>query len=710
MQKFIRQIGLVFTIIFLTAFIANAQNPVSLSINVAPTSIPAGGKGTAKVTANIGGGWYMYSITQGGGGPIPTRVTLEGSSIKAGGVSGPKPKVKFDENFQMNTESYSGSATFNIPFTVGADAPAGAQDLTASVRFQVCNDSVCLPPKTLKVSAPLTILAAKTSASPSPSPSASPSATPTPTPSPSVTPTPANANANANLNVNANTNANSISNVNSNIATNTEINSNANSISSASVTNPDNPPPTNFDNGGNVSQDTPLGSFLWAAMIAGLISLLTPCVFPMIPITVSYFTKHAEGSQAKAVGNAFVFTLGIIFTFTVLGFLLAVLFGATGIQLFAANAYVNLFIATLFIVFALSLFGAYELGMPSSVMTKLDSFARGKESSQYLGLLLMGLVFSLTSFTCTTPFVGSILVLSTQGSWLYPILGMLVFSAVFAFPFFLLAIAPQLLAQLPKSGGWLNSVKVVMGFLEIAAAMKFISNVDLVWGWGFFTREVVIASWIAVCLFITIYLLGFFQLSHDTKPERLGAVRVVIALLFLSFGFYLFTGLFGKNLVGVEAFLPPKTDTAVSSIGGNSSSASGELDWITNNYDKALEQAKKENKAVFIDFTGYTCTNCRWMEANMFPQPKVKEELAKFTRVKLYTDGEGQPYEGFQKMQEEKFKTVALPLYAIVTPEGNTIATFPGLTRDADEFVRFLKSAQNRSAVAVAVADELSSN
>ena len=695
MNKVFRQIGLIFFLLSFTAFIVNAQNPVSLSINVAPSSVPAGGKGTAKVTASIGGGWYMYSITQGGGGPTPTRVTLECGPVKAGGVSGPKPKVKFDENFQMNTESYSGSATFNIPFTVAADAPAGSQDLTASVRFQVCNDSVCLPPKTLKVSAPVAITAAQTKPSPSPSASASPSPSITPTPSPSTTPTPANANANVNANANINTNANVNANINTNISANTETNANVETNASAVVTTSnDIPPPTNFDNG-SVTQDTPLGSFLWAALLAGLISLLTPCVFPMIPITVSYFTKHAEGSQTKAVGNAFVFALGIVSTFTILGFLLAVLFGATGIQLFAANPYVNLFIGGLFIVFALSLFGAYELGMPSSVMTKLDAFARGKESSQYAGLLLMGLVFSLTSFTCTTPFVGSILVFSTQGSWLYPILGMLVFSAVFAFPFFLLAIAPQLLSQLPKSGGWLNSVKVVMGFLEIAAAMKFISNVDLVWGWGFFTREVVIASWIGVCLFITLYLLGIFQLSHDTKPERLGAVRVLIALLFLSFGFYLITGLLGKTLVGVEAFLPPKTESSTTvSAAGNTTSSNGELDWITNNYDKAIEQAKKENKAIFIDFTGYTCTNCRWMEANIFPQPKVREELAKFTRAKLYTDGEGQPYEGFQKMQEERFKTVALPLYAIVTPEGNTLATFPGLTRDADQFVKFLKAGQ----------------
>lgn len=690
MNKVLQKIGLIFSVLFFTAFIANAQGPVSLSMSVSPGSIPAGGKGTAKISASIGGGWHMYSITQGAGGPTPTRISIDGGPFKMGGVSGTRPKVQMDPNFGINTETYDGSATFTVSFTVAPDAPEGAQTLNVGVRYQVCNETTCLPPKTIKVSAPVTITAAQAKPSPSPSASATPSPSVTPTPSPSTTP--ANANVNANVNTNANINAN----VNSNIAANTTTNSITDSNSSALVTTSDNvpPSPTNFDNGG-VSQDTPLSSFLWAAMVAGLISLLTPCVFPMIPITVSYFTKHAEGSQAKAVGNAFVFALGIIFTFTVLGFLLAVLFGATGIQLFAANPYVNLFIGGLFIVFALSLFGAYELGMPSSVMTKLDAFARGKESSQYAGLLLMGLVFSLTSFTCTTPFVGSILVFSTQGSWLYPILGMLVFSAVFAFPFFLLAIAPQLLAQLPKSGGWLNSVKVVMGFLEIAAAMKFISNVDLVWGWGFFTREIVIASWIAVCLFITLYLLGIFQLSHDTKPERLGAVRVLIALLFLSFGFYLFTGLFGKTLVGVEAFLPPKTESSNTvSAAGNNSSPNGELDWITNDFNKAIEQAKKDNKAIFIDFTGYTCTNCRWMEANIFPQQKVKEELAKFTRAKLYTDGEGEPYEGFQKMQEERFKTVALPLYAIVTPEGNTLATFPGLTRDADQFVKFLKAGQ----------------
>jgi thiol:disulfide interchange protein DsbD len=223
--------------------------------------------------------------------------------------------------------------------------------------------------------------------------------------------------------------------------------------------------------------------------------------------------------------------------------------------------------------------------------------------------------------------------------------------------------------------------------------------VDLVWHWGIFTREVVLASWLAVTLLITLYLLGKFQLSHDSPIERIGAVRLLIALVSLAFGFYLLTGLFGRRLGELESFLPPaleNSSSAVLAAGSNTAevTTNGELTWITNDYEGALKQANAENKPVFIDFTGYTCTNCRWMEVNMFTKAPVKEELAKYVRVRLYTDGEGQPYEGFQQMQQEKFGTVALPLYAVVNGDGNTLTTFPGLTRDAVEFVSFLKTGQ----------------
>lgn len=693
------RVTLFFVLLFLSAFSAVAQNPVSWSLNSSKKSAKAGEKFNVQVSGSIQGGWYVYSITQGAGGPIPTRITVAEPFTLAGGIKGPAPKRQMDANFGIETEKYVGSANFTVPVSVPATAAPGAQTLNVSVRFQTCNDEVCLPPKTVKLSAPIEIASADATAltAPTPSPSASPSATPTPK----------NANINANANVNANLNANLNTNVNvnanANLNTNTEtvltnlqptesavMTTTAGTENNAAVT------PTNFDNGG-FSQDMPLWSFLWAAILAGAVSLLTPCVFPMIPITVSYFTNHAGGSRQTATINAFVFALGIIFTFTILGVLLAVLFGAAGINQFAANPYVNLFIGGLFIAFAMSLFGAFNLGLPPSVLTKIDSFARGKESSQFIGLLLMGLVFSMTSFTCTTPLVGGLLVLATQGSWLYPILGMLAFSSVFALPFFILALAPQLVAQLPKSGGWLNSVKVVMGFLEVAAAMKFISNVDLVWGWGIFTREVVLASWVAVAVLITLYLLGIFQLSHDMKAERLGAIRVMVSLLFLSLSFYLLTGLFGKTLGELESFLPPRTENMMTGSTSVSNGTSAEKDdWITNDYNAALAKAKAENKALFIDFTGYTCTNCRWMEANMFPKPKVAAELNKYVRVRLYTDGEGEPYEGFQKMQEEKFSTVALPLYAVLDANGNTLATFPGLTRDENVFVKFLQTGHSK--------------
>ena len=413
----------------------------------------------------------------------------------------------------------------------------------------------------------------------------------------------------------------------------------------------------------------------------------------MIPITVSYFTNHSAGSRAKSVKLATIYSLGIIATFTILGMLIAIFVGAAGINLFAANPWINLLITAIFLFFAFNLFGAYELTIPTGVLTKLDSLTRSKEGegSGIIGALLMGLTFTLTSFTCTSPFVGTILVSASQGNWQMPLVGMLAFSTVFALPFFVLALAPQLISQLPRAGGWMNSVKVAMGFLEVAAAMKFISNVDLVWKWGIFTRDVVLAVWIAIFVVLAIYLLGKFQLSHDSKPERLGAFRMFSAVVSLAVSFYLLTGLFGAKLGEIESFLPPDLGNASSRFFGK---GDAEPKWITNDYQAALAKAKVENKRVFIDFTGYTCTNCRWMEANVFPKSEVEAELNKFVLARLYTDGEGEVYERQQQMEQDMFGTVALPFYAVVDGDGKIIASFPGLTRNVPEFVDFLKKSQ----------------
>lgn len=387
---------------------------------------------------------------------------------------------------------------------------------------------------------------------------------------------------------------------------------------------------------------------------------------------------------------ATIYSIGIVATFTLVGMLLAIFVGAAGINLFAANPWVNILIAAVFLFFAFNLFGAYEITIPTGILTKLDSVTRSHEGegSGVVGALLMGLTFTLTSFTCTSPFVGTILVSASQGNWQMPLVGMLAFSTVFALPFFVLAVAPQWVSQLPRAGGWMNSVKVAMGFLEVAAAMKFISNVDLVWKWGIFTRSVVLAIWIAIGVILSLYLLGKFQLSHDSKPERIGAFRLVSAILSLAISFYLITGLFGAKLGELEAFLPPELEvSAANKFGGGS----GEPAWITNNYEAALQKAKAENKRIFIDFTGYTCTNCRWMEANIFPKPAVAAEMNKFVLARLYTDGEGEIYEKQQQMEQEMYNTVALPFYAIVDADGKTIATFPGLTRNEQEFLEFLR-------------------
>ena len=403
-------------------------------------------------------------------------------------------------------------------------------------------------------------------------------------------------------------------------------------------------------------------AFVWLAASAGALSLLTPCVFPMIPITVSYFAQHSAVDRRTLVRNALVFGIGIVLTFTALGFALAVLVGATGAARFAANPWINLGLTAVFVAFALSLFGVVHIAIPSRWVTALDAASRSRDSGGMLGALLMGLTFTLTSFTCTAPFVGTVLVTAAQGQWTQPLIGMLTYSVVLALPFFALALAPQSLSRLPRAGEWLASVKIAMGILELAAAMKFLSNVDLVWRWGIFTRPVVLATWVALAFVLAWYLAG---------RTWVGAAVVAAA------GLWLATGIAGRPLGELESFLPQ-------------SGSQVELAWRLNDYDGALVRAKAEHRAMFIDFTGYTCTNCRWMEANMFARPDIKSAMDAFVLARLFTDGDGALYDRQQAMQQARYGTVALPFYAIVAPDGRTLASFPGLTRDPDEFLAFL--------------------
>ncbi|MFI5202748.1 MAG: protein-disulfide reductase DsbD family protein, partial [Candidatus Kapaibacterium sp.] len=302
--------------------------------------------------------------------------------------------------------------------------------------------------------------------------------------------------------------------------------------------------------------DASIWQFILAAAGFGLLALLTPCVFPMVPITVSFFTKRNAGSKKEAAKDAFLYAGGIVVTFVLLGFLLSLIAGPAGINQFAANPWANLVIAAIFVAFALNLFGLFEIGVPSALLSKLNATAQHSKNRMF-SVVLMGFVFSLTSFTCTVPFVGTLMVAFSRGTWFVPLIGMLVFASIFASPFFLLALFPNAMKSLPRSGTWMNNVKVVMGFLEVGAALKFFSNVDLIWSWHFFTRDLVLASWIAICIVTTLYLLGRFQLSHDTPIDHIGGIRVLMAVGFLAWGVYLYTGLNGRSIGLLEGMLPP---------------------------------------------------------------------------------------------------------------------------------------------------------
>jgi len=289
------------------------------------------------------------------------------------------------------------------------------------------------------------------------------------------------------------------------------------------------------------------------------------------------------------------------------------------------------------------------------------------------------------------------------------LMGMTAYATVFALPFFLLALFPSLLKAMPRSGGWMNSVKVVMGFLELGAALKFISNADLVLAWEFFNRDLILAAWIAIAILITVYLLGRFQLSHDSPVEHIGAGRVMLATFFLSAGIYLYTGLHGRPLGKLDAFLPPMDYASASFTPMQNASAGGppihtakESHQWHERFNEALAEAKRTNKNVFVDFTGYTCTNCRAMESTVFQRPEVKELFNDFVLARLYTDNGSPLNDSNRTMEEERFNTIALPYYVIISPDDKALGEFPGYTDDHASFTAFLEKHRKAEPEAIA--------
>jgi len=416
-----------------------------------------------------------------------------------------------------------------------------------------------------------------------------------------------------------------------------------------------------------------LFGFFLIALGAGFVSLLTPCVFPMIPITVSVFTKSDSGGIKKALA----FCGGIIVTFVGLGVLVTLIAGASGLQNLANNPYLNLGLAALFLFLSLSLFGIYEFTLPGTFANKINTEGKG----QYVGPILMGLIFSLTSFTCTMPFVGTLLVSAAQGSLLFPIVGMLGFSTAFSIPFFGLAMFPQYLKKLPRSGSWLSVVKATMGFVEVAAAVKFLSNVDLGFQWGFLTQPVFLAIWSALMVLAGLFLVRGIKLPSVDDDGKMGPFRIAFGVGAFVLAGYFLAGINGASLGKLAAFLPPNPYPGAATTVASQDGAIGE-------YDAAVAAAKTTGKPLLIDFTGIYCTNCRDMEINVFPA--VKKEFAQFQMAKLYTDRP--TVESDQKHQAIKEKltgSVANPQYAILSADGKLVSTMP-YTDNVETFRKFL--------------------
>ena len=408
-----------------------------------------------------------------------------------------------------------------------------------------------------------------------------------------------------------------------------------------------------------------LGLFLLAALGAGLLALITPCVFPLVPITLTSFVKQAGGDKRRLVKLSVGYALGIVALYVALGAVITATLGAAGINNIAANPWVNLGIFVVFVVFAFSFFETIQLTLPAN-LTALQETA--KAQGGLVGLGLLGVTFVLASFTCTAPFLGTLLVAAADGERFRPLLGMLVFALAFVSPFLVFAAFPQWIGRIPKGGVWLARVKATLGFVELAAALKFLSNADQVWNWRFLTQPVLLAAWALIFAAAALYLVGtlrFGVVGELEKPgTRVSPGRGLFAALFTFSALFCFWGLAGRPIGALGTFLPP------SGYGGVVTAADTGLPWQTD-YAAALAQAKSEGRPLFVDFTGVTCTNCRWNEINVFPRPEIKAQLANYIRVQLYTDRPGDAAN--QRLQLAKFGDIALPLYAIVNPQTEAV-------------------------------------
>jgi thiol:disulfide interchange protein DsbD len=458
------------------------------------------------------------------------------------------------------------------------------------------------------------------------------------------------------------------------------------------------------------------------AFLLGLTSLITPCVFPMVPMTVTFFLKDKQ-SKREGVRKATWFGISIIVIYTIAGTLFAVLFGAEGLNALATHWIPNLFVFVIFVFFALSFLGLYDINAPYQLVNKAD---RAAEKGGMAGIFFMSATLVLVSFSCTLPIVGNVLVLSAGGEVIKPVLGMLAYSAAFAIPFTLFAIFPEWLKSLPKSGGWLNTVKVTLGLLELALALKFLSIADQTYHWGILDRDLNIAIWIVLFTILGFYLLGKIRMPGDSAVEKVSVPRLMLAICTFTFVIYLIPGLWGAPLKALAGYLPPMYTHDFDLVSMNRAGAGNEICEEPKfaeilhlphglqgyfDYDQALACAREQNKPLFIDFTGHGCTNCREMESNVWADPEVLERLKNdFVVVALYVDDKTElpESEWYTSTYDNKVKKTigkqnadlqitrlnnnAQPFYVLVGEDERVLAWPYGYNKDVQDFINFLET------------------
>lgn len=639
--------------------------------------------------ANIEKGWHLYAQDIPPDGPIPTTFKFKASKDfeLVGKVAEPKPIEEFDNMFGMTIKYFASSVSFKQKIKIKSK---GEFTATGEVEFMVCDDEKCLPPEVVEFS--LAVNKGKTGNNQKPE------------------------------------------NTKDTMGTGSIIPQldTVNKVDSAAITTVQTPndgqchPKTFKGATVDTKEEFSYWGFMLLAFLAGLAALLTPCVFPMIPMTVTFFLKTAE-TRSVAIRNGVLYGLSIIAIYTLAGTLVSVLIGPEFANWLSTHWFPNILFFVIFMVFAASFLGMFEITLPSSWVNAMDAKA---DKGGIAGLLFMAFTLVLVSFSCTGPIVGGILVESARGEFFKPMLGMFAFSLAFALPFSLFAIFPNWLSNLPKSGGWLNSVKVTLGFLELALGLKFLSIADQTYHWGILDREVNIALWIVIFTLLGLYFLGKLKTPHDSPLPHVSVPRIMLALATFTFVIYLIPGMFGAPLKALSGYLPPQATHdfdlvhKIEVATGTENMTCGEPKYgdilhLPHNlngyfdYEQGMACAKELGKPVFIDFTGHGCVNCREMEANVWSDPAVLKMLREdFVVIALYVDDKTELPESdwyISKYDGKKKKTIgaqnadfqicsfdnnAQPYYITLDHKGEMLHAPTAYNLEVSDFVKFLNDAK----------------